>query len=140
MKWNDILAIPKRNDMARAYSTVVVLVLCLIYPSEFPYNHNIHLSIQYSSNVYLIFISFSSVCLMYSCSSLHLLSFNTNMIIWYKSSHLLLIKNLSVHCFIGCLSVYMMFDLFSFICSTEVPLFTAAARRALVVIKSKCLY
>ena len=26
MKWNDILAIPKRNNMARAYSTVVVLV------------------------------------------------------------------------------------------------------------------
>ena len=26
MKWNDILAIPKRNDMARANSTVVVLV------------------------------------------------------------------------------------------------------------------
>ena len=27
MKWNDILAIPKQNNMARAYSTVVVLVL-----------------------------------------------------------------------------------------------------------------
>ena len=26
MKWNDILAIPKRNNMARAYSTLVVLV------------------------------------------------------------------------------------------------------------------
>ena len=27
MNWNDILAIPKRNNRARAYSTVVVLVL-----------------------------------------------------------------------------------------------------------------
>ena len=41
MKWNDILAIPKRNNMAQAYSTVVVLVSivkvsCDIISPEWP--------------------------------------------------------------------------------------------------------
>ena len=35
MKLNDILAIPKWNDMAQAYSTVVVLVTNLVSYSQF---------------------------------------------------------------------------------------------------------
>ena len=37
IKWNDILAIPKRNNMARAYSILVILVellSCLIELTE----------------------------------------------------------------------------------------------------------